>query len=214
LLNSVDPNAYFFNFSAPGGGQITVTQVDPNYPIDNVFAVTSWLPVQPQPSVEQDVLGAVTGLDSSCAPAAAFSGAPMLITQSAVVIDVVNGTVETRVIKTYDENGIGTVCAVVSDTVNSFYDFSGQEGQLFYFAPSAVAPVLTTTISETLSLQTSNAAQVASANRSTQAVGARAMLPAPMIAERVGHLARARAAARMAALRKNAAQSIRGGSVK
>jgi hypothetical protein len=104
---------------------------------------------------------------------------------------------------------------VVSDTIETFYDYSSQEGPfIIFFARSATLPVLTTSINETLSLHTTNVAQVAGTKRSAQAAGSFVLLPAATLAARVQHLARARQAAQMTAFRRTAAQALRGGSGK
>jgi len=140
----------------------------------------------------------------------------MLTTQQLQIVDVINGTYETRTTKSYDVNGVGTLCTVVSDTIQTFYDYSGQEGPfVLYSAPTPPTPVISTTINETLSLKTSNVAQVAAVKRSTQALPttqAFALLPRSIIADRVQHLARTRQAARIAAFRKNSSNTVlRGG---
>ncbi len=111
---------------------------------------------------------------------------------------------KTRTTKSYDVNGIGTVCTVVSDTINSFYDNSGQEGPYLLVTPATpTGALLTTTINETLSLHTSNVAQVASAKRVAQSAGTFALLPVSLVANRVQYIARSRQAAKIAAFRKS-----------
>jgi hypothetical protein len=215
-LNSVDPGNYTIDFAAPASGQITVTFLDPNLSVDNPFTVPSWLPPgTTQPSTETDTITAGATLDGSCAPAAGFSGTANLVEQQLTVVDVVDGTLETRTTKSYDVNGIGTVCTVVNDAISTFYDYSGQEGPyLIFFANSATQPALSTTVSETLSLQTSNAAHIASVSRSTQSLGVQATLPAATIATRVAHLARARIESEIQTLRRTNARALRGGEAK
>jgi hypothetical protein len=78
--------------------------------------------------------------------------------------------------------------------------------------------VLTTTITESLSLQpaptgTASTAAARSA-RSTQAVAARPLLPVALLTAHVEHITHERAAARLAQLVKHASLKYRGGSVK
>ncbi len=216
-LNSYDPNAFVVDYSAPLNRQITVTLVDPNLSLYSPYATPSWIPSSlVQPSVETDTITAGATIDGSCSPAAGFSGSANLIQQQLTIADVVDGTLETRTTKSYDVNGIGTVCTIVTDTIETFYDFTGQEGPyLIYFAGSATNPVLETTVTETLSLQTSNVAQVASAGRRTQSFAPQATLSTPAFATRVAHLARARIDAQIQAFRRRAVRSLlRGGPVK
>jgi len=117
--------------------------------------------------------------------------------------------------KSYDVNGLGTICTVVADTIQTYYDYSNQEGGSLFTYSSAPGSILTTTINETLSMQSSNAAQVAGVTRTTQAVGPTfALLPRAVVANRVQYLARKRQAERMQIFRNHAAQLVRGGSSK
>jgi len=216
-LNSVDPTGAFnFKYAAPANGQIRVSEIDPNFGINAVIAAYDWIPAQATPSIETDSIAAASQLDGSCTNAAAFvAGSTMLVTQTLNVVDVVEGTFERRTIKSYDVNGIGTVCTVVADTVQTYYDYSGQEGEFLLTYSSNPGALLTTTINESLSLQTSNLAQVAGVTRTTQSAGPTfALLPRAVVANRVHYLARKRQAERMTIFRNHAAQLLRGGSSK
>jgi len=216
-LNSVDPTGAFnYTYSAPVSGQINVSVIDPNFGINQLNSAYDWIPSQTTPSVESDSIAAVSQLDSSCTNTGAFAaGSVMLVTQTLKIVDVVQGTFETRTTKSYDVNGLGTICTVVADTIQTYYDYSNQEGGSLFTYSSAPGSILTTTINETLSMQSSNAAQVAGVTRTTQAVGPTfALLPRAVVANRVQYLARKRQAERMQIFRNHAAQLVRGGSSK
>jgi hypothetical protein len=216
-LNSVDPTGNFnYTYSAPASGQINVSLIDPNFSINQLNSAYDWIPSQTTPSVETDSIAAVSQLDSSCTNTGAFAtGSMMLVTQTLKIVDVVQGTFETRTTKSYDVNGLGTLCTVVADTIQTYYDYSNQEGGSLFTYSSAPGSILTTTINETLSLQSSNAAQVAGVTRTTQAVGTTfALLPRAVVANRVQYLVRQRQAERMLIFRNHAAQLVRGGSSK
>jgi hypothetical protein len=215
-LNSYDPGPLTYAFAAPASNNINVTINDANTnpPVVNtVIPIPGWMPVQASPSLETDTISA-SSLDPSCAPSTTFGGTPMLIAQTVKVIDVVNGTFETRTTKTYDISGVGTVCTVYSDVIQTFYDYSGQEGPyLIAFSATGQQPILQTTVTETLSLKTSNVAQVDAAKRS-QSVGAVALFPASLVSGHVQYVARARQAAKIAAFRMKNGQLLRAGVVK
>jgi hypothetical protein len=214
-LNSVDPNAFTIQFAAPSGGNIQLSLIDPNTALDNVTTLPSYIPAANSvPSVETDTIRTGVGPPASCTNAATYPSAN-LITQTLSVVDAIFGTVETRTTSTYDVAGVGTVCTVVADTVNSFYDYSDQEGPfLISFAGLAGTPLLVTTMSEALSLQTTNAAQVQSADRTGLSAGTVATLPIAAFTAHVQHLAHQRALERLTAFRRNATRTLRGGSVK
>ncbi len=213
-LNSVDPG-FQVQFSAPSNGTIAYAIVDPNLSLDNPATTASYIPAtSTQPSSETDTITPSQQLDASCTNATTYASANKIV-QSKTVVDAIFGTVETKTLTAYDVNSVGTVCTVVADTVKSFYDYSGQEGPyLLTVSGSATAPVLTTTISETLSLQSVSSAQTQSAGHSQQSVGSALALPIETIAAHVEHLARQREMQRIASFRQAASIKIRGGSVK
>jgi hypothetical protein len=217
-LNSIDPGNYQITYGAPAGGNIVVTLLDPNSGLNDPNTIPSWIPaVNTQPSVESDTITAGAALDSNCTVSSSlYTGPVNEVLQTKDVVDSVQGTYEHRVTETFDANGAGTICSVVSDTIQTFYDYSGQEGEyIIAFIGSATQPVLTTTITEALSLQpASGTAGAASSGRTTQAVAARPLLPVTLLTAHVEHIAHLRAATRMAAFVKHQSLKLRGGSVK
>jgi hypothetical protein len=135
------------------------------------------------------------------------------VTQAKTIVDSVFGTVETRTTTSYDLVGVGTVCTVLSDTVNSYYDYSNQEGPALIEGDASSTPLLTTTVSEALSLQTTNASQLQSVQRSTQSI-APATMPIAALAVHVQHIAHQRAMARLRAFTKHESSLLRGGLAK
>ncbi len=208
-FNSIDPSAYVISFAAPSSGSITVTLTDPNFSLNNAIPVNNWIPAtSTQPSMETDTIA--PGATVPCANASTYPTAAS-VTQQKTIVDTVFGTVENRTMTSYDVAGVGTVCTVLSDTVNTYYDYSEQEGYFLYVSST---PLLTTTVSETLALQSTNASQLQSGKRSAQAVSV-AMLPLATIAAHVEHLARQRTMQRIRELRQHASlATIRGGSIK
>jgi hypothetical protein len=202
-------------YSAPTAGQITVTLLDPNFSLNNSLTVPSYIPAgTTQPSTETDTITPGVSLaNTACTNAAAYPTATS-IAQAKTVVDSVFGTVETRTTTSYDVVGTGTVCTVLSDTVNSFYDYSNQEGPALIEADnSGSIPLLTTTVNETLSLQTTNASQLQSTQRSTQSIGP-ATMPIALLSAHVQHIAHERAMARLRAFTQHESSKLRGGSVK
>jgi hypothetical protein len=207
-LNSIDPGNFALQFAAPANGNITITLVDPNLQLDEAVTSPSWIPsTATTPSTETDTITTGSALDPACTNGSTYPTASK-ITQTLTVIDAIFGTIETRTTSAYDVPAVGTVCTVANDTINTFYDYTNQEGgAIINIDPSPTASLLTTTVSEALSLQSTNAATVQSTQRSTQSVNA-LTLPITTISAHVQHIAHMRIQARLQAIRRNA-QSLK-----
>jgi len=211
--NSID-SEFQIDFAAPASGSITFTLIDPNYSLDNALTVPSYIPASAtQPSLETDTITPNVPLaGTACTNASTYPTATS-VTQAKTIVDSVFGTVETRTTTSYDLVGVGTVCTVLSDTVNSYYDYSNQEGPALIEGDASSTPLLTTTVSEALSLQTTNASQLQSVQRSTQSI-APATMPIAALAVHVQHIAHQRAMARLRAFTKHESSLLRGGLAK
>lgn len=96
-------------------------------------------------------LGSAT-IPSACAVPSAFGTTAMQLEQQVNSLDTALGSTETRKTDTYVVTGFGPVCVQVSDVTNAYYDFQNDTGYAFYYSPS---PLETSTVSETLTLQSS-----------------------------------------------------------
>jgi hypothetical protein len=170
-----------YEFSAPAAGTITYGFYPENgagtaltTPAEFTAPIADWIPTtQTTPSMETDTIMTGATLDARCAPTATYSGAPNLVKQTLTVADTAQGSVETRVTQSFDVAGIGTVCSTVDDTVNSFYDYSGQEGPYLLFnggTTTPVTPITTITVSEVLSLSSVNGSSKLSSSREAAAL--------------------------------------------
>ena len=198
-------NGRKFIFQAPSGGTISYQYYNPfNTPSSagcltantKPCTVPNWIPASlTQPSVETDTITTGATLDASCAPAAKYGTTATKVTQTITTADPVFGTLETRVTSSYDVAGPGTICTVVSDTIQTFYDYSVQEGPAPRLRPSnsATVPAEQITIAETLSLQSSNAPGAQSAARSVSSLSPGIVVPKSLMLARVEHLAHQRA---------------------
>ncbi len=127
-----------------------------------------------------------SSLDASCTPFGTATSAT-LVKETYTSLDTALGQTETRTIKSYDQAGPGTVCIVLSDTVNTFYDFSGQEGATILKRPLSPTPYETDSVTESLSLAGTTAQ---SAGRSTQSTSTGLRLPvAGALRARFDHVA-------------------------
>jgi hypothetical protein len=206
-LNSL-AGGRLFTFSPPAAGSIGYTYYNGVSHTTAPSTVPDWIPsTLTQPSVETDTIATGQPLDPTCATT--FGTVANKVAQTITIADAILGTLETKTTATYDINGPGTVCTVVSDTLENFYDFSDQEGGVprLYPSDSATIPAETITISETLSL--SSTTPPAGKARATASVGGSLLLPRSIAMAHVAHLVRQKALQlRTAALRS------RGGTAK
>lgn len=96
-------------------------------------------------------LGSAT-IPSSCAVPAAFGTTAMQLEQQVNSLDTALGSTESRKTDTYVVMGFGPVCVQVSDLTQAYYDFQNDTGFNFYYSPT---PMETSTVSETLTLESS-----------------------------------------------------------
>jgi len=158
------------------------------------------------PPLASDTTTITTGsqLDASCTKYGTNATAT-LVSEQLQSLDIALGQTETRTTKTYDVAGAGTVCVVLSDTVSTYYDYSGQEGAYIQKRPTGATPFEATTVQETLSLQ--NATTIASVRRAASAVSAPPVTVLGALRARFDHVvqqARFREAQRRASLLQSA----------
>lgn len=210
------PGGRLFTFQKPAGGTITYVYhngaANNGAGSDTSATVPNWIPAgQTVPSVETDTIAPGATIDPACKPAAKYGTSATKVTQTVTAADAVLGTLETRVTTAYDVLGAGTICATVADTIQTFYDFSEQEGPAPRLFPSgsATVPAETVTVAETLALQSTTAPGTSAARRAPAALAAAgAILPPALIAARAQHLVHQRALRRLAGLRHTGGSSL------
>lgn len=207
-LNNI-PRTRTFTFSAPAGGSISYVYHNGATGTDTTTTVPDWIPAAvTKPSVETDTITPASAIDPACKPAARYGTSATKVTQTVTTADAVLGTLETRVTTSYDVLGAGTICATVSDALQTFYDFSEQEGPVPRLFPSrsATVPAETVTVTETLALQ--SIAVPSAVRRAPSALASAGLvLPPSLVSARVGRLVHERAL-RLAALRASGGVSL------
>ncbi len=205
------PGTRLYTFSAPAGGAITFVYHNGATNKDSTSTVPDWIPAAlAKPSAETDTIAAGSALDPSCKAGAAFPTTANKTTQTITAADAVLGTLETRTTTSYDVLGAGTICSTVTDAIQTFYDFSEQEGEvprlIYASTGTALVPTETVTVTETLSLQSTNAPGApgaSSARRVPASVEAAGLIvPPALVSARAEHLVHQRALQRLAALRR------------
>jgi hypothetical protein len=171
---NVTPNTTIA-FGTPNGTQIT-----------SIITYSSYFGVAPRVRVYGDFYtspalwsqtfantGAAT-IPSSCGVPAALTARANELVQTSTIVDPVFGELETKTITEYNTQGLGTVCTVLSDTVQQYYDFTGQSGPDIYLGhllPATPIPLQTTTTTETLALQSANVVGTMALARNAAGIG-------------------------------------------
>ncbi|HEV7179907.1 MAG TPA: hypothetical protein VGN11_08545 [Candidatus Baltobacteraceae bacterium] len=156
VIGSGTSGATTLGIGAPSNNQITITLGAQS------LTIPSWLPspLTLYSDSTQDI-GSATGLPPGCTFVVGGNGTPEHIVRTVKIVDPVLGYIETQTTDMYDltnYNGgaglvtLGPVCATISDTMDQYYDYSvTTTGAGLYFSLDA-KPVITNTISESLSL--------------------------------------------------------------
>jgi hypothetical protein len=156
LFGQPDDNATF-TYTAPTGGNITITL---SQPVDGSTQTASYveptwyaLPLYK----ETDVDDGSRSIPAACNVPPAFGSSGNGIEENFTKVDTVLGTLETFDQVTYVVGGY-TACTTLSDTTKIFYDYSGQGDQLpigFAFSGGS-SPVEIQTVSSTIGLQSTS----------------------------------------------------------
>ena len=214
-LNNL-PGKRSYTFDVPAGGTITYVYhngaANGGAGSDTTSTVPNWIPAgQTVPSLETDTIAPGAALDPACKPAAKYGTTATKVTQTIVAADAVLGTLETRTTTSYDVLGAGTICATVADTIQTFYDFSEQQGSAPRLFPSgsATVPAETVTVAETLSLQSTTAPGASAAGRAPASLaGAGLIVPPALVGAHARVLVHQQALRRLAALRRTGGSSL------
>jgi hypothetical protein len=162
-------------FSAPAGGQVTVTAnyVQPPAPAATIapliYTAPAWYGTgTPQFYSQNTSVTTNVGYPVSCSVPSSYGTSGNKLVQTTNRLDTIMGYTETVTQTTYTNTQFGPVCVVISDVENDYYDyqddFQAANGAHFHFPGT---PLSTTTIGQTLTLQAG--AVVKSSGRTTQA---------------------------------------------
>ncbi|HKU68867.1 MAG TPA: hypothetical protein VJP85_13925 [Candidatus Baltobacteraceae bacterium] len=152
--------------AAPAGGQIQLAYalLPPGLPHAGAFTLPVWYPQDP-PVLASDayVDEGATALPSSCKVASTYQSASVeKIVETKKRLDPVFGELESDEVTQYASPTYGLLCAVVSDDLQTYYDYSGQGPAAFTFS---ARPLRDTTVSEMLALQSANLKPMSAAAR-------------------------------------------------
>jgi len=143
-----------FSYAAPSSGTITLTITSPGNPT-KTRSFPAWFtpPASGHYITDSFVDNGAKTFDSSCSSVPASIGTSGdQIVETYSVLDPVLGYTETRTTTTYDVAGYGPACVVISDTLDSYYDYSNDTTRIDYQSENG-QPNSVNTIAETLSVQ-------------------------------------------------------------
>jgi hypothetical protein len=139
------------------------------------FNIPSWIPASlTQPSSETDVSTTGVAFPAGCNVPAKYGTSGNRIVQTINRADTALGNLETLSTATYTSGTAGPVCIQMSDSVQTFYDYTLQNG-FSVLVSGGTTPIQLTAISETLTLQsakTSGGVVTQSTNRTTSSAAA------------------------------------------
>jgi hypothetical protein len=131
-------------FSATSGGLVN----------DGSVTILSWIPTTlTQPSVETDTDNAGVAYPAACQVPAKYGTSGHQLVATINRVDPALGNAEVQTTTTYTAPSVGPVCIQIADTVNTFYDYTGQNNDDAIFVGDLGHPVEITTLAETLTLQ-------------------------------------------------------------
>ncbi|HTD37702.1 MAG TPA: hypothetical protein VK669_09315 [Candidatus Limnocylindrales bacterium] len=196
-----------FVVGAPSGSSPKITmQIYRNGTLSSTISITSWIPAgTTQPSAETDTETLGVAFPASCGVPSKYGTSGNQTVQTIKRVDAPLGDAETETTTTYVAPGVGPVCVQMTDATNTYYDYTRQNGNFGVYYSNA-QPVQTTSISETLTLQsasTQGGTSTKSALRSSSSFAPSALAPVVLVRARFERVVRDR----LAALRANAAQS-------
>ena len=117
------------------------------------FNIASWIPTTlTQPSVETDVDNGSKTYPAACNVPAKYGTAGNQIVQTITRADAALGNLETFTTTTYVAPRVGPVCIQLADSVQTFYDYTGQNG-FSVLVSGGTLPIELTSLAETLTLQ-------------------------------------------------------------
>ncbi len=177
-LEGVASSETSLTVEAPSGGNITIGM---NVPVGNealAFTIADWYPAAP-PQLASDtyVDEGSTTLPSTCKTGSTYQTASVEeLVETKNRLDTVFGEWETDQVTQYVSSTYGLLCEVVNDDLQDYYDYSGMSGSVFAFAyTTPPSPLVVTTVTETLALQSASYAATSSRTR-------RALLARPSFA--------------------------------
>jgi hypothetical protein len=179
---------YQFLYPAPASGAINITAASlappgyTSYGTPQTLSSFDWIPsTATAPYAETDSIATNVAFDAACSVPAKYGTTGNLVTESSTSIDPVFGTIDQQTTKSFDVTGVGTVCIELSDTTQTFYDYSGQEGLVILsYSSTGPLPILTSTSSETLTLASAKVAGQPVSTESLRQGASAVAIPAPL----------------------------------
>jgi hypothetical protein len=193
-------SGYNFTITKPTGTpqKISVT-IKTGNTIRGSLTIPSWIPASmTQPSTETDIDNGTTTYPAACKVPAKYGTSGNQIVQTINRADPALGNLETLTTTTYLSGTVGPVCIQMVDSVETFYDYTLQNGFVLFVSGNGL-PIQLTTVSETLTLQSATTSggtvtnaltRGTSAVRGTSSIASSAFAPLAFARARFEHAVR------------------------
>jgi hypothetical protein len=141
-----------YTYTAPAGGFVTITVTQPSatpMPTPTVFTVPNWQPAAGGLSSDSYVDNGIVAVPAGCALPSKFGTQGYDVAEHRIAVDPIFGTIEDVTAHAYIVQGRGVACVTRHDSLTAYYDFTGQNGLVFF----AGIPLQYTIFDETISLR-------------------------------------------------------------
>jgi hypothetical protein len=185
-----------FTMTAPSGGtnsRIILRIFNAAGTQLQAFSLPTWIPAtMTQPSNETDVDNGSVTYPTACKVPSKYGTSGNQIVQTVSRADTALGNLETQTTTTYVAPRVGPVCIQMTDSVQTFYDYTGQNG-FSALISGGTLPLILTSLSETLTLQsasTESGTTTSSVTRGTSSLTTGAFAPVAFARARFDHAVR------------------------
>ena len=139
--------------SAPATGQIAI-QTTSGGGGGNTYSAQQWFTPGSSLVTDNFVDNGSKTFDPSCSVPGSIGTSGTQVVETMNLTDPVLGYTEARTTTSYDVPGFGPACVVIVDTLKSYYDYQDTTPNLDVYVSPGGVPLQTSTLSETLSMQT------------------------------------------------------------
>ncbi len=162
--NMIVPGGLEISVTTVSGGNITINFCTPSANVNiactagntfKTFLLPAWYPNPLQLASDSTTVVGTTSIPGNCANVS-FGPTGTQLHEVRSRLDTIQGFIDNETIDSWLGTGAEPVCQQITDTINLYYDYTGQAGAPVF----SNGPIQTTVLTQTLGLQSVTAAQV------------------------------------------------------